>query len=246
MSVAQMNERTVHVFLGHPLADPTERSFLQRLRCDLEQRGIPALILANLEVGSSHRQLDFVIVSSARAVHCELKGYRAPVIGRANGVWEQVLPDGKRRSLDGNPYRQARDGTYALSDELRNLARRRGDMPAGPQGKFYKGIDTVVCLYPEVPQGSQLGTWRYSNDSRPPAPTCRGLASSGTPSFAILGFPGSRVSLRSSVRGALSRISSRTIGVASSRPMPPVCNHGFQPACSSTVERGSSPTPPHC
>ena len=161
MSVAQMNERTVHVFLGHPLADPTERSFLQRLRCDLEQRGIPALILANLEVGSSHRQLDFVIVSSARAVHCELKGYRAPVIGRANGVWEQVLPDGKRRSLDGNPYRQARDGTYALSDELRNLARRRGDMPAGPQGKFYKGIDTVVCLYPEVPQGSQLAGHPY-------------------------------------------------------------------------------------
>jgi hypothetical protein len=161
MSVAQMNERVVHVFLGHPPVDPTERSFLQRLRRDLEQRGIPALILANLEVGSSHRQLDFVVVSSARTVHCELKGYREPVIGRANGVWEQVLPDGKRRPLDGNPYRQARDGTYALSDELRSLARRRGDMPAGPQGKFYKGIDTVVCLYPEVPQGSRLAGHPY-------------------------------------------------------------------------------------
>ncbi len=49
--MAQMNERTVHVFLGHPLADPTERSFLQRLRRDLDQRGLPVLILANLEVG---------------------------------------------------------------------------------------------------------------------------------------------------------------------------------------------------
>jgi hypothetical protein len=159
--VAQMNERTVHVFLGHPLADPVERSFLQRLRRDLDRRGLPALILANLEVGSSYQQLDFVIVSSARTVHCELKGYRAPVLGRARGMWEQVLPDGKRRSLEGNPYRQARAGTYALSNEMRSLARRRGDMPAGPQGKFYKGIDTVVCLYPEVPQGSQLAGYPY-------------------------------------------------------------------------------------
>lgn len=160
MSVAQMNEHAVHVFLGHPPADPTEQVFLQRLRDDLERRGIAAIILANLEVGPSYRQLDFVVVTGARTVHCELKGYRLPVVGGANGVWEQILPGGTRRSLDGNPYRQARDGTFALSDELRKLA-RRGDVPAGPQGGFFKGIDTVICLYPKAPCGSRLAGYPY-------------------------------------------------------------------------------------
>jgi hypothetical protein len=91
-----MKQNNVEVFLGHPLSDPTEQKFLRQLRQDIEQRGVSALILANLEVSRQHRQLDFVIVTSARTVQCELKGFRLPVIGSANGRWEQLMPGGER------------------------------------------------------------------------------------------------------------------------------------------------------
>jgi RecA/RadA recombinase len=150
-----MKQDNVEVFLGHPLSDPTEQKFLRQLRQDLEQRGVSALILANLEVSRQHRQLDFVIVTSARTVQCELKGFRLPVIGSANGRWEQIMPGGERRPLDSNPGRQAKEGTFALSDELKAFA-RKVSVPVPDRKQFYRGIDTVVCVFPEIPEGSEI------------------------------------------------------------------------------------------
>ncbi len=46
--------------------------------------------------------------------------------------------------------------TYSVSDEMRYLA-DRGEVPPAAARKFFKQIDSVVCIYPEVPHGSQLG-----------------------------------------------------------------------------------------
>lgn len=143
------------VFLGHPPSDPTEKKFLRQLGCDLEQRGVAALILANLEVGPRRRQLDFLVVTAARTMQCEVKGLRWPVVGSANGLWHQITPAGERRQLDTNPGRQAKEITFALSDEIRAFA-RKGRAPRHPHGQFYRGIDTVVCVFPEIPNGSQI------------------------------------------------------------------------------------------
>ncbi len=150
-----MKQDNVEVFLGHPLSDPTEQKFLRQLRQDLEQRSVSALILANLEVSRQHRQLDFVIVTSARTVQCELKGFRLPVIGSANGRWEQIMPGGEQRPLDSNAARQAKDGTFALSDELKAFS-RKVTVPAPERKHFYRAIDTVVCVFPEIPVGSEI------------------------------------------------------------------------------------------
>ena len=61
-----MTQNKVEVYLGHELSDPTEQKFLRQLRGDLERHGVSALILANLEVSSQHRQLDFVIVTAPK------------------------------------------------------------------------------------------------------------------------------------------------------------------------------------
>ncbi len=152
---AEMKKDNVEVFLGHALSDPTEQKFLRQLREDLERRGISALILANLEVSSRHRQLDFVIVTAARTVQCELKGYRLPVIGSANGHWEQIMPGGEHRPLDSNAARQAKEGTFALSDELKAFS-HKVSVPVPERRQFYRRIDTVVCVFPEIPEDSEI------------------------------------------------------------------------------------------
>jgi nuclease-like protein len=144
----------VDVFYGHPLGVKSEIEFLERLRRDLIALGISARVLANLEVGRRFQQLDFFIVTEHRAVLCEQKCFRYPVIGHANGVWQEVIAD-KPTPLGSNPTRQARQGVYELSDTFHDFVRATG-APGPARGRFYKHIDTVVCLYPAIPAGSRI------------------------------------------------------------------------------------------
>jgi hypothetical protein len=65
------------------------------------------------------------------------------------------------RDLDGNGFRQAQDATYALSDDLRDFAARDPSVPSVRGVKFYKQIDTVVCLYPTIQPGSRVEKYPY-------------------------------------------------------------------------------------
>jgi hypothetical protein len=149
-------EEVVEVFLGEPVENATEDHVLRRLCADLTTRGVHARVHANfVATGQQHRQVDLFVVTKQRAAHIEVKGYTpaGPLTARVNGPWEQTLPDGERRSLDGNAYRQAQHGTYALSDLMRRLA-RRGEVPA--HEPFFKHLDTIVCLYPQVSNSSTI------------------------------------------------------------------------------------------
>lgn len=156
-----MDTQIVQVFLGDPIEDDDERRVLSRLRADLSRRGIPARIYANfVAAGKRQRQVDLLVVTTARCVQVEVKnfGLDLPLIGQANGPWRQVLPGGQDRQLDRNYFRQAREATYAVSDVMRTLA-RRGDVPA--DGPFYRHLDTVVCLHPAIPAGSELDRFEH-------------------------------------------------------------------------------------
>jgi len=149
------------VFLGTTIEDRNELRFLRRVRADLERRDCVARILANFMAGRDQRQVDFLVSTRHRLVHVELKtaDQALPLIGGPNGAWEQRLPDGQRRSLGGNYYRQAHSTTQAISDDMHDLA-RAGEVPRSA-GKFYNDIHTVICVYPEVPVGSRLQPYRY-------------------------------------------------------------------------------------
>jgi hypothetical protein len=154
--------RPVQVFVGNPIDEPSEQAFLARLRRDLEERANVARICANFVAGRHHRQIDFLIVAEKRTVHCELKTFRAPVIGGPNGRWREILPDGNERDLDAqNPYRQAQEGTYAVSDDMRALATREPAMADPERKQFYKRIDTVICVYPSVATGSAFEPYAH-------------------------------------------------------------------------------------
>lgn len=157
-----MDTQIVQVFLGDPIEDDGEWRVLSRLRADLSRRGIPARIYANfIAPGKQQRQVDLLVITAVRCVQAEVKNLSPdlPLIGPVNGPWRQVLPGGQDRQLDRNYFWQAREATYAVSDSMRALARRGGDVP--DDGPFYRHIDTVVCLHPAIPAGSELGRFEH-------------------------------------------------------------------------------------
>ena len=122
-------------------------------RADFSLRGTTCADHANfVAAGKQQRQVDLLVITTARCVQAEVKNFRLdlPLIGQANGPWRQVLPGAQDRQLDRNYFRQAREATYAISDVMRTFARRR-DVPA--DGPFYQHLDTVVGLHPPSPPG---------------------------------------------------------------------------------------------
>lgn len=149
------------VFLGEPIAHDSERVFLARLRADLSRRSCGARIYANFITRNSQRQVDFLVATEHRLVHAELKtvDQKLPLIGGINGPWAQELPGGKRRSFERNFYRQAHETTFAISDDMHELA-RLGEAPR-VSGKYYSQFHTVVCVNPDIPVGSHLERYRH-------------------------------------------------------------------------------------
>ena len=152
-----MNNTEIKLLVGESVADPAELNLINRLRTDLEQRGIPAVLYANFFTNARQRlQIDLLVRTATRTAHVEIKGLNPqyPVRGGQNGEWVQKLPGGEERSLGKNCGRQARDGTYAISDAMRNLARSGRVTPC--EGEFYRHIDSIVAIWETVPDGSEI------------------------------------------------------------------------------------------
>lgn len=150
----------VEVYLGNPIDVASERQFLERLRHDLLEAGVSARILANLHVGTTDRQIDFVVVVSHCVVHIEEKTFPGPIIeGPKNGPWRVQVGEAEVQQR-GNPVRQALGAKYALSDELHAFADKTA-VPGPRHEKFYADIDTVVCAFPSLPEGSQYDKHRH-------------------------------------------------------------------------------------
>jgi hypothetical protein len=144
---------TVEVYLGNPIPVASERKFLVRLRHDLLRLGVSARIFANFRAGPAERQIDFVVVTDRRVVQLDEKVFPGPIIdGPSNGPWTVRVGPNKVEEWR-NPLAQALDATYALSDALHEFAAAT-DAPGPTNGKFYRDIDTVVCAYPSLHEGS--------------------------------------------------------------------------------------------
>lgn len=150
---------TIEVYFGAPIEIESERKFLSSLCADLKARGLNAVILANFQL-PAHKpihQIDFLVILDREVCHVELKNWTAPVSGKANGLWHLQLPDGSKKSVHGNPYRQSLECKYAISDQM-HLAANRVDTLSAPQRgeKFYRQFDSVVCVYPGLMPGSDV------------------------------------------------------------------------------------------
>ncbi len=151
-----MNNSEVRLFLGQEIKDPVEQKLISRLRLDLEQRGVSGALYANfIPRPGQQRQIDLLVHTETHTAHVEIKGFNAncPVRGHVNGLWVQILADGTERQIT-NGSSQAIRGTYAISDAMRDLARKGG--VAAVDNNFSSYIDTIVGLWEAIPEGSEI------------------------------------------------------------------------------------------
>lgn len=150
-----MDTNHIQLFVGDEISDPGEQALISRLLRDLADKSVPAALYANFLPPARHRQVDLLVRTPFRTAHVEIKSLDPayPVRASENGPWEQLLPDGSRRSLDKNACLQARDGTYAISDTLRVLA-RKGTV----RKQDFTNIDTLVGMWQVIPPGSKIRT----------------------------------------------------------------------------------------
>ena len=152
------DKSNIEVFLGNPIEYDSERMFLNQLRQDLGSMGTEATILANFNAqgNNGHRQIDFLVLTPERLAMVELKSLRQDSLieGGVNGPWRQIYKDGSAKEIAPNPYEQAKNATHAISDVVKRLT-EGGEIPAHRR-PFYGFVDTVVCIYPEIPAGSRI------------------------------------------------------------------------------------------
>ncbi len=144
----------VEVYLGNQITVASEARFLSRLRRDLVKLGVSARILANLHLGADDLQLDFVVITDNHVAQVELKMFPGPIVsGPKNGRWTVRVGSVEHKWRD--PMWQALQATHALSDSLHAFA--DASSAPGPRGaKFYSDIDTIVCAFPGLPNGSSV------------------------------------------------------------------------------------------
>jgi energy-coupling factor transporter ATP-binding protein EcfA2 len=138
---------SIRSFSGGSTTNRAENACFRRLQLDLEIAGTDAVLLRNIIVGPQRRQIDLVVATANTAVVIEIKGYIHPVSGGVNGPWSLERDDGNRQKLDGsNPYQQAVDNRFAVTDSL------RATIGADVRG----AVGGMLCLYPAAPTGSAI------------------------------------------------------------------------------------------
>ena len=149
---------TIEIFWGDAPREKSETDFLNQLVADLKNSGISATILANYFTTCSSRQVDFLVITERHVCHVELKHYPPILVGGTNGPWSARRSDGTLEEIDRqNPYTQAYECKMAISDDMHVVAEQNSTVPRpAPGGKFFKQIDSVVCVFPRLDPQSQV------------------------------------------------------------------------------------------
>ncbi|MCK1354228.1 NERD domain-containing protein [Bradyrhizobium sp. CW7] len=133
---------SIEIFVGAPIEHHSERATLQRAYEFLSAQGIPAIILANVNLGE--RQVDLVIAIDGAALVTEAKGFTSAVRGSENGDWEVRLASGAWKKA-ANPYVQVLGQKMALRDAMRRFAGSEAPFP-----------NAAVIFVPAIPSGSNI------------------------------------------------------------------------------------------
>lgn len=140
--IAEPPLASIGIFMGTPIEHASERATLQRAYEFLSAQGIPAVILANLNL--AERQVDLVIAIDRAALVTESKGFTSAVRGGPNGDWEMRLASGVWKKVN-NPYLQAMGEKLALRDAMRSFAGTDVPYP-----------NAALIFVPSIPTGSAI------------------------------------------------------------------------------------------
>lgn len=166
---------SIEIFIGAPIEYDSERATLHRAYEFLSAQDIPAIILANVNLGE--RQVDLVIAIDRAALVAEAKGFTSAVRGSENGDWEVRLASGTWKKT-ANSYVQVLGQKMALRDAMRRFAGHEAPYPNAavifvpalpanssiPQGDFKVSIgalgELAGLITPMKRDGWALGQWR--------------------------------------------------------------------------------------
>ena len=136
-----------NLYIGSPITHASERVVLERILDLLAPDGRPAVILANVSLGT--RQIDFIVGLNDLALVIEAKGFTRPIRGGENGPWQVQVTSGDWKNFQSpwNPYVQARDAALEVRDAMRSFG--GGDVP-------YPAA--AIIFVPRIPHGSKVYT----------------------------------------------------------------------------------------
>ena len=129
------------LYVGSRIEHESERAVLRRIVELLTRDRRTAVILANANVGD--RQIDLVVALNEVVLVIEAKGYRRPIRGSENGLWQVQLASGEWNDIP-SPYLQAREATLRVRDAMRAFERREIPYPR-----------SAVVIVPTIRQGSK-------------------------------------------------------------------------------------------
>lgn len=130
----------IDIYIGSPVEHGSDRAVLKRVAEILSEKGDPAIILANVNLG--HRQIDLVVALDRLTLVIEAKGYTVAVRGDENGKWQFHAADGGWKNFE-NPYLQTVNAKHILRDEMREFS---GNDVAYPSA--------ALVFSPSIPAGS--------------------------------------------------------------------------------------------
>lgn len=133
---------TIEIYIGAPIEHESERVTLARVVEVLSAQGIPAVILANVNL--SGRQIDLAIGLDQRILVLECKGLNSPVRGSENGHWHVRLSTGQWKAIP-NLYAQALSEKHALRDAMAIFS-----------GVAVPYPDAALVFVPAIPRGSTV------------------------------------------------------------------------------------------
>jgi hypothetical protein len=133
---------SIDIFIGAPIEHKSERATLVRAVSFLSAQRIPAVVLANVNLGG--RQIDLVIGLDQGALVVESKALSSAVRGSESGDWQVRLRSGRWKEIP-NAYVQALNEKLALRDAM-----------AAFDGADVPYPDAALIFVPTLPAASAI------------------------------------------------------------------------------------------
>src|SRR5208282_3225067 len=132
----------VELYIGSPIEHASDRAVLGRAIDLLSRRNLPAVILANVNVGG--RQIDLIVALDQLTYVIEAKSSSNPVRGGIDGIWEVRVASGGWKPIR-NYYQQTLQASYALRDAMSHFA--------GTPVEYHSA---ALIFVPSIPAGSLI------------------------------------------------------------------------------------------
>jgi hypothetical protein len=130
------------IYVGGQIGQASERKFIASVLSWLSDQGLPAVVLANIEIDG--RQVDCIVATDNFVSVVEVKTTQLPLHGNLNGAWTRLSASGEW-TLCTNAYQQAVGAKYRVRDAMQAMK---------PVGSFHP--DGYVVFTSPLPEGSNV------------------------------------------------------------------------------------------